>query len=216
MYTLSNVRITQNGIVYLVPCELLPYLTEIYALIENNTVANVFLEVAENHNIVLFKKEPLKTVRRQPPANPIAVRANQPVDYFILTTFGSNLDLIDVTNYIPFTDDAKYISTFNVNEIKMKYTRMEKRTALYTLFRGVFPKAAICTSINNTTLRDFTGIIYIDRTDHFVFVPYIHPKLRYLYTPYSDYTNVYFKQIGCTLDQLSSSLLYKYTGVATL
>jgi hypothetical protein len=216
MYTLSNVRITQNGIVYLVPCELLPYLTEINSLLENNTVANVFLQVAENHNIVLFKKEPLKTVRHQPPAEPIKQRVNQPVDNFILTTFGSDVDLIDVTNYIPFTDDAKYISTFNVKTTFMTYATMKEKTALFILFRGTFPKPAICTAIDNTTLRDFTGIIYENTDKHLVFVPYIYSKLRYLYTPFPNNTNVYFKEIGCTLDQLSSILLYKYTGVASL
>lgn len=216
MYTLSNVRIIQNNIVYLVPCELLPYLTEIKALLETNPVDNVFLQVAENHNIVLFKKEPLKTVRNQPPAKPIELRVNQPVDFFILTRFGSGLNLIDIPNYIPFTDNAKYISTFNVDNRVMTYAKMEKKSFLSTLFKGAFPKAAICTSIDDTTLRDFTGIIYENESQHLVFVPYIYSKMRYLYTPFADNTNVYFKQIGCTLDQLTSSLLYKYTGVATL
>lgn len=216
MYTLSNVRITQNGIVYLVPCELLPYVTEINALVATTTVTNAFLEVAANHNIVLFKKEPIKTVRQQPPAKPIALRLNQPVDYFIITTFASRLDIVEPTDYTLFTDDAKFVSTFNVKTESMTYATMKEKTALSTLFNGVFPKAAICTSIDNTTLRDVTGFILENRDNYLVFIPCIHSKLRYLYTPFPDNTNVFFKQISCSLDQNSVSLLYKYTGSSTL
>ena len=216
MYTLSNVRITQNGIVYLVPCELLPYLTEINALVASNTVANVFLQVAANHNVVLFKKEPLKTVRQQPPAAPIKLRLNQPVDYFILTTEGQGYDIIEPSGYTLFATDSKFISTFNVKSTFMTYATMNEKSALATLFKGTFPKAAICTSIDDSNIRDCTGLIVETRLNYLVFVPCINSKLRYLYTPFLDNSNVFFKQIGCTLDQNSSSLLFKYTGSATL
>jgi hypothetical protein len=216
MYTLSNVRITQNGVVYLVPCELLPYLSEIKALVATTSVTNAFLEVANNHNIVLFKKEPLKTVRQQPPAAPIKLRLAQPVDYFILTTVAGQFDVIEPSGYTLYTDDAKFISTFNVKSESMTYATMNEKTALVTLFKGAFPKPAICTSIDNSNLRDCTGLIVENRDKLLVFIPCVYSKLRYLYTPFSDNCSVFFKQIGCTLDQNSSSLLYKYTGSATL
>lgn len=217
MYTLSNVRITQNGYVYLVPCELLPYLNEIYALMKTTSVIYAFVEVAAKYNIVLVKPEPLKPSYKKPPANPIKVRTNQPVDYFILTTYATNYNLPVFTNYETFTEDARYITTFNVGQPTMTYdTMQEKANPMSTLFKGTFPKAATCTSIDNSNVRDYTGYILKSNTGLLVFLPVIHTNLRYLYTSPEENKGVFFKQIGCTLDQNSVSVLYKYTGSTDL
>jgi hypothetical protein len=217
MYTLSNVRITQNGYVFLVPCELLPYLNEIYELMKTTSVIYAFVEVANKYNIVLVKPEPTKPSYKKPPANPIRVRTNQPVDYFILTTVATNYDYPTLSNYEAFTDDARYITTFNVGQTSMTYATMQdKAYPMSLLFKGTFPKPAICTSIDDSNVRDFVGYILQSRTGLLIFLPMIHTNLRYLYTSPLENKGVFFKQIGCSLEQNSIDVLYKYTGSTAL
>jgi hypothetical protein len=192
---------------------------EIKRLIGTDTIVNIFLKVANQNNIVLFKKEPLKTVRQQPPAAPIKKLLNKPVDFFILTSKASNyIAKIPVVNkYKHFSASTFYISTFNIGESIITYnTMIDKSISISTLFKGVFPKFAICTAIDNSNLRDFVGIILESNDDYLLFAPFIHDNLRYLFTPFSANTNVFFKNIGCGLDQNSSEVLYKYSGSTDL
>lgn len=218
MYTLSNVRITQNGYVYLVPCELLPYLNEIYELMKTKSIIYAFVEVAAKYNIVLVKPEPTKPSYKKPPANPIQVRTNQPVDYFILTAVATNYVSPTISNYVVLDDDARYITTFNVGQPVMTYETMQSKAySMSLLFKGTFPKVAICTSIDDSNVRDYVGYILKSiRDGYLIFLPIIHVGLRYLYTSPKENKGVFFKQIGCTLEQNSVNVLYKYTGSTDL
>jgi len=223
MYALSRTRITQNGIVYLVPCLLLPYLDEIKTMLTTNSVNTIFLEVATRHNIELLitamtPKRVCRTVRQQPPAAPFPVYTAQPVDFFILTSYATNYDTGAILpNYRKYTQYARFISTFNVKTESMTYAEMKSITPpLSSLFKGVFPKTAICTSIDDSNIRDFVGIILENYDNKLVFLPCIHDNLLYLFTPLGVKINVFFKSIGCGLDINSSNVLYKYTGSTDL
>ena len=218
MYYLSNTRITQNGIIYLVPCPLLPYLDEIKLLIGTDTIYNIFLKVAAQHNIVLIQRTPLKTVRQQPPAEPIRERTTQAVDFFMLKEYASGYDTGDVIpNYRKDTEYAKYVSTFIIKAETTTFANMQLKSApLSGLFKGIFPKSVICTAIDDSTMRDFVGIILENNEKNLVLLPCIHTKLLYLYTPPESNINVFFKNIGCGLDQNSIAVLYKYTGSTDL
>lgn len=219
MYTLSNTRITQNGTIFLVPCELLPYLDEIYVLIKTTSVVNAFIYVADRHGVVLIKPEPLKTVRTQPPAAPFKVRSNQPVDYFMLTDIATGYDSIVLTNYGTDTDNARYVTTFNLEQDTTTYENMYNKSGpMANLLKNTFPKAVICTSIDDSNIRDCVGYIIQSRVAKLlIFLPMIHIKLEYLYTP-NQKTNagVFFRKIGCSIDQNSQDVLYKYTGSTDL
>lgn len=222
MYSLnSNVQITQNGTVFLIPCLLLPYINEIKMLVSEMPVVDAFLQVAKTHDITLFEKKPLKTVRQQPPARPITLRLNQPVDFFKLA--GDAYEVLDINtnipNYTTYDHDAKYITTFNMKQDTMTYEDMvAKSKPLSTLFKTDFVYLpAICVSIDDSNIRDCVGLIVKSRrTNYLVFVPYIHVKLNYLYTPDTMDRAVFFKRIGCSLDQNSSEINYKYTGSTDL
>jgi hypothetical protein len=184
---------------------------------KTKSIIYAFVEVAAKYNIVLIKPEPTKPSYKKPPANPISVRTNQPVDYFILTTVAGNFNYPTIINYDSFTDDARYITTFNVGQTSMTYETMKtKANPMSILFKGTFPKAAICTSIDDSNVRDFVGYIIESRTGLLIFIPTIHTSLRYLYTSPVENKGVFFKQIGCSLEQNSVNVLYKYTGSTDL
>jgi len=230
MYTLSNVRITQNNTIYLVPCEILPYLNEIYELITTTSVVNAFIAVADKYGIVLIKPEPLKRVITQPPAAPIKARTTQAVDSFILTTVASGFGSIqpyEVNNYEQGSreiGDFRFFTTFTLANMTTEFVptttfanMKSKAGPMSTLFKGTFPKAVICSSIDDSNIRDCVGLILENRDDFLMFLPMIHVKLLYLYTPNTlPNTGVFFRRIGCSLDQNSQEVLYKYTGSTDL
>lgn len=222
MYTLSNVRITQNNVIYLVPCELLPYLNEIYELITTTSVVNAFITVADRHGVVLIKPDPIKRAYKQPPAEPIKIRTTQPVDSFILTELATGYGSLPVvTNYTAVASAFRFLTTFNLKSSTTTFENMQNKAGpMSTLFKGTFPKAVICTSINDSNIRDCVGYIYENTDKLLMFLPMIHTKLEYLYTPNSPETHpnaeVFFRRIGCSLDQNSQEVLYKYTGSTDL
>ena len=217
MYTLSNIRIVQNGVIFPVPCPLVPYLTEIKALLYDKTVQQAFIEVAAKYKIVLFATEPVKRRIQQYPALPIRATTAQPVDSFILTNRWSYyLPPFDPTTYRIYRDDARYLTTFNSESLTMNYKLLvDKSGPLSYLFKGTFPKAAICVPITEKVPIHTGLIMYSDQysTDSsFVFIPLIHNKLIPFYSPITEpNTSVYFQNIGCSLEQNSRTVLYKYT-----
>ena len=217
MYTLSNIRIVQNGIIFPVPCPLVPYLADIKVLLYDKTVQQAFIEVAAKYNIVLFAPEPIKRRIQQFPALPIPVSTAQPVDSFILSNSWSEYwPTYDTNTYRAYRDDSRYVTTFNVGSSTMNLELLkEKSSSLAYLFKGTFPKAAICVPITEN-IPIHTGLImYSDRFDtnsSFVFIPLIHNKLIPFYSPITvSNTSVYFQNIGCSLEQNSREVLYKYT-----
>jgi hypothetical protein len=217
MYTLSNIRIVQNGIIFRVPCPLVPYLTDIKALLYDKSIQQAFVEVAAKYNIILFAPEPLKRRIQQFPPEPILKSTAQPVDSFILTTaWNTYWPSYDTTSYRAFRDDSRYLTTLNSESPTMTYELLvSKKSSLAYLFKGTFPKAAICVPITENVPIHTGYIMYSDRYNTkapFVFTPIIHNKLLPFYSPITvSNTAVYFKNIGCSLEQNSREVLYKYT-----
>lgn len=217
MYTLSNIRIVQNGIIFLVPCPLVPYLSDIKALLPDKGVQQSFIEVAAKYKIVLFAPEPIKRRIQQFPASPNRTSTAQPVDSFILgnpwrfyfPTFDANL-------YRSYPEDGRYLTTLNSESSTMNFELLQnKSSSLAYLFKGSFPKAAICVPITENVPVHTGYILYSDRfntNSPFVFVPLIHIKLIPFYSPITiSNTSVYFQNIGCSLEKNSIDVLYKYT-----
>lgn len=217
MYTLSNIRIVQNGIIFPVPCPLVPYLTDIKALLYDKSVQQAFIEVAAKYNIILFAPEPLKRRIQQFSAAPILESTAQPVDSFILSySWDTYWPSYDTTSYRAYRDNARYLTTFNSESSTMTYELLLKKSpSLAYLFKGTFPKAAICVPITENAPIHTGYIMYADRYNTkapFVFIPIIHNKLLPFYSPITvSNTSVYFKNIGCSLEQNSREVLYKYT-----
>lgn len=217
MYTLSNIRIVQNGIIFPVPCPLVPYLTDIKALLYDKSVQQAFIEVAAKYNIVLFAPEPIKRRIQQFPALPIQVSTSQAVDSFILTnTWTDYWPDYDTNTYRAYRDDSRYLTTFNAESSTMNYELLKAKSGpLAYLFKGTFPKAAICVPITENVPIHTGFIMYSDRyntNSPFVFIPIIHIKLIPFYSRITvSNTAVYFQNIGCSLEQNSKEVLYKYT-----
>ena len=217
MYTLSNIRIVQNGVIFPVPCPLVPYLTEIKALLYDKSVQQAFIEVAAKYNIVLFASEPIKRRIQQFPALPIPVSTSQAVDSFILGgPWSVYWPAYDTTTYRAYRNDARYLTTVNVESATMNYELLKQKSGpLAYLFKGTFPKSAICVPITENVPVHTGLIMYSDRfntNSSFVFIPLIHIKLIPFYSPITmANTSVYFQNIGCSLEQNSREVLYKYT-----
>jgi hypothetical protein len=71
-------------------------------------------------------------------------------------------------------------------------------------------KACICISTNNSRAEQ-PGYIIHDAAGNLIFVPTIHKKLLYLYLPITSGEIVYFSDIGCSMEDITSKILYKYT-----
>jgi len=223
MYTLSNIRIVQNGIIFPVPCPLVPYLAEIKQRLYYKSVQQAFIEVAAKYKIVLFAPEP--TIRRiqQYPAKPIPLSVSQPVDSFILNNLKFEYSPVYPSDYQAYKTDARYLTTFNVGFPTMTLAQLEaKSPSLFYLFKGTFPKSAICVPITENAPIHVGYIMYSKRliantsigdpSSNLLFIPIIHNKLIPFYSRItSANTSVYFKNIGCSLEQNSREVLYKFT-----
>jgi hypothetical protein len=217
MYTLSNIRIVQNGIIFPVPCPLVPYLTDIKALLYNKSVQQAFIEVAAKYKIMLVPPEPIKRRIQQFPALPRKVSTSQAVDSFILGNLWSYyFPAFDTNSYRSYPEHGRYLTTFNAESPTMNYALMKQNSEpLSYLFKGSFPKAAICVPITENVPIHTGYIMYSDQyniNSPFVFVPLIHNKLIPFYSKITvSNTSVYFQNIGCSLEQNSKEVLYKYT-----
>jgi len=70
--------------------------------------------------------------------------------------------------------------------------------------------SCLCTSVNSRK-ADQPGYIISDGRDKLLFCPTIHKSLLYLYTPFNIEDIVYFTHIGCSMEYITSDLLYRYT-----
>ncbi len=95
--------------------------------------------------------------------------------------------------------------------ISVKYLTDENGTVSYPFTSG-YPLALPCMCFSVTTKKaEHSGYLMNDNEGQILFYPAIHKKLLYLYEPYNADSIVFFSNIGCTIDDISSKILYKYT-----
>lgn len=222
LYTLSNISIVQGGYSYYVPCPLVPYISEINALLSRYTIRAAFLKVALDHNIKLLEyKNTCRRTYQQPQANPIPLSIAKSVDSFILTTGGPSNDGFVPSPYVERPGDSRFLTTFGVGASVMTYSTMQTYSLplskLFSSFMTTLTNvplayiACVCVPITVNT-PSFTGIIYIGSGQKFVFLPVIHPKLLSFYDALPPGNiSVYFQGLGCSIAQNSLNLLYQYT-----
>jgi len=68
----------------------------------------------------------------------------------------------------------------------------------------------ICYSVTTKT-PEHSGFLMHDDKGNIIFYPAIHKALLYLYTPFTKDSIVFFSDIGCSIDDLTNKILYKYT-----
>jgi hypothetical protein len=80
------------------------------------------------------------------------------------------------------------------------------------IFTTVRPLQLSCRCISvNSSITDQPGYIISDGRDKLLFCPTIHKSLLSLYTPFKTEDIVFFTNIGCSMFDITSEVLYKYT-----
>lgn len=113
--------------------------------------------------------------------------------------------------YQKMKNDSPLLYTLFDDSISIKFVTDDNGTVSYPFTKGYsLALPCICTSIN-TKKAEHSGYLMNDNEGNILFYPAIHKKLLYLYEPYTTDSVVYFSNIGCSIDDISSSILYKYT-----
>jgi hypothetical protein len=125
---------------------------------------------------------------------------------FLYGNYGTN-----TMTYQKMKTDAPLLYKILDDAISVKYLTDENGTVSYPFTPG-YPMRLSCMCVSvNTKKPEHSGYLMNDNEGNILFYPAIHKKLLYLYEPYATESIVFFSNIGCAIDDISSNILYKYT-----
>jgi hypothetical protein len=129
----------------------------------------------------------------------------------ITSTFSYGVYATNTMTYAEMKTGSPLLYKLFDDSIKVKYITDTSLNKFYPFTEEYpFTLSCICSTINSN-IPDQVGYIINDTNGKLLFVPAIHKQLRYLYTPNKTNDLVYFTNIGCTIFDNTSAVLYKYT-----
>jgi len=127
------------------------------------------------------------------------------------STFSYGVYQTTTMTYQQMKTDAPMLYKLLDDIITVKYLTDETGTISYPFTTGYsIALPCICTSVDSKK-PEHSGYLMNDNEGNILFYPAIHKTLLYLYEAYTTNSIVYFSNIGCPIDDITSNILYKYT-----
>lgn len=217
-YTSSDkkVSVTRNGVTiqYLVPCILLPYITELQQNLNQMTIQKAIYATALNHGIVIQQQQ--NSVQRYQYG--VVTAKPHPLDYSfndIFVLYKGDIERsvslpkysVTIPEYTSSYLDAQYIRVANDDgkTFALTINDINKNKIFGNIFTN-FPCTVLC-STNNKYKKQQFGIVFLEEgSGKLIYLPYYYNKLKLYYFNLPTECSVLFDNIGMPVNHILNTI----------